>query len=449
MKDPRAAYAPPRRPVDVFLRPIQIFGRRQVSGAIVLLLASVVALGLANSPWSAWFASIWETPVGIGIGAAQLEKPLFLWINDALMAVFFFVVGLEIKRELLAGELATVKKAALPMVAALGGVVVPAGIYIAFNVGTPTAGGWGVPMATDIAFALGALAVLGSRVPTPLKIFLTALAIADDIAAIIVIAVVYTESIAVPMLVAAFGVVAIAIIANLLGVRHWLVYLALGSIVWLLFLKSGIHATLASVVMAFTIPATRRIDTHALRERIRGALESIQDDAGRGTNGILSSQEQDALHDVEMAIEETSPPLQRLEHGLMGFVTFVVMPLFALANAGVTLGDGGVDLTSAPALGIVGGLVIGKPVGIFLAAFLAVKLGVADLPAGVKWRQLFAVSILGGIGFTMALFVGGLAFEGQPGVLATAKLSILIASAIAGVVGLLLLRAVTTPPALE
>ncbi|MCA9518009.1 MAG: Na+/H+ antiporter NhaA, partial [Myxococcales bacterium] len=232
-----------------------------------------------------------------------------------------------------------------------------------------------------------------------------------------------------------------------LGVRHSLVYLVLGAIVWLLFLKSGIHATLAAVVMAFTIPATRRIDTRALGARIRGALEALRDDEERGTEGILTPEDTHALHEVEVAIEHATPPLQRLEHGLIGFVTFVVMPVFALANAGVGLGgDGGADLGSAPALGIMGGLVIGKPLGIFLAAFLAVKMGVAALPAGVTWRQVFAVSVLGGIGFTMALFVGGLAFESTPGFLATAKLAILVASAVAGIVGLVLLKRFTSPP---
>jgi NhaA family Na+:H+ antiporter len=373
-----------------------------------------------------------------------IAKPLLLWINDGLMAIFFFVVGLEIKREVLAGELSSVRKAAFPVIAAVGGMVVPAGLYVLLNRSGPEARGWGVPMATDIAFALGVLALLGSRAPTSLKIFLTAFAIADDIGAVLVIALFYTESIAWGYLGLAAGCLVLLVALNAGGARRPLTYVVLGLVLWVAFLKSGVHATVAGVLLAMTIPATARIDYPAFLQRGRSVLDQFERaDTGDG-EAATHSERQAALHTLEEACEHVQTPLHRIEHALHPWVTFAIMPVFALANAGVTLGGGG-GVGHPVALGVLLGLVLGKPIGITFFAWLAVRLGLAELPPGITWQHVHGAGWLGGIGFTMALFIAGLAFAGTP-YLDTAKLGILSASLVAGVVGFVLLRG-TAPPA--
>jgi NhaA family Na+:H+ antiporter len=415
------------------LRPFQDFLGNKAAGGVLLLLCTAVALAWANSPWSASYTALWQTTVTAGAGGAAISKPLLLWINDGLMAIFFFVVGLEIKREILVGELASVRQAALPIAAAAGGIAVPALLYTSLNSGGPGAAGWGIPMATDIAFALGIMALLGNRVPLALTIFLTALAIVDDIAAVLVIALFYTAQISWTSLALAAACLILLAGLNSAGVRSTLAYAAAG------LLKSGVHATVAGVALAFFIPARTRIDPQGYVLRIRELLQHFER-SGRPGDRVLSNEDQQAaLHGIEEATEDVQPPLHRLEHHLHPWVSFVVMPLFALANAGVVLGGATPPQPAdAVTLGVILGLLLGKPLGIFAFSWLAVRAGIAELPREVTWRSIHGAGWLGGIGFTMSLFIGGLAF-GDPALLANAKLGILIASTLAGITGYLLL----------
>ena len=431
-------------PIHRLLRPFQEFARLQAGSGILLLVCTAVALVWANSPWAASYTALWGTTLTVGMGAFVIAKPLLLWINDGLMAIFFFVVGLEIKREVLAGELSSVRKAAFPVIAAVGGMVVPAGLYVLLNRGGVEARGWGVPMATDIAFALGVLALLGSRAPTSLKIFLTAFAIADDIGAVLVIALFYTETIAWSYLGLAAGCLLLLVALNAGGARRPLTYVVLGIVLWVAFLKSGVHATVAGVLLAMTIPATARIDCAAFLQRGRSVLDQFEQASLGDGEVVAHSERQAALHTLEEACEQVQTPLHRMEHALHPWVTYAIMPVFALANAGVILGGGG-GVGHPVALGVIMGLVLGKPLGVTLFAWLAVRLGMAELPPGITWRHVHGAGWLGGIGFTMALFIAGLAFAGTP-YLDTAKLGILTASLVAGVVGFVLLRG-TAPAA--
>ncbi len=452
--DPTPDLPPPL--VERVLAPFRQFARLQASSGIVLLAAAVVAIAWANSPWAGAYHHLWETPLALTIGAAEWRATLHYLVNDGLMAVFFFVVGLEIKREVLAGELSSARGAALPLVAALGGMIVPAGIYALLNARGVGAPGWGIPMATDIAFALGVLALLGDRVPVGLKVFLAALAIADDIGAVLVIAVFYSGSVNVGALAASAVLLLLAAGANRAGVRRPWAYGAIGLALWAAVLVSGVHATVAGVLLAFTIPVRTRIDERQFLARARHTLEEF-DAAAHVTETepdvtILSNSEHHrTIEALETLCEQAQPPLIRLEHALHGIVSFGIMPLFALANAGVTLDLGalrGGGAAGAVTLGAALGLLLGKPVGIFLFSWLAVRMGVGALPRGATWRALAGVGILGGIGFTMALFIAGLAFpptaDGQA-LLDAAKIGVLAASAVTGVVGWLYLRAATAP----
>jgi NhaA family Na+:H+ antiporter len=426
---------PPRYLSERILLPFQRFTEIEASGGLVLLGATIVALLWANSPWAHSYEELWQTTVAINLGSISLSKPLLLWINDGLMAIFFFVVGLEIKREILVGELSSVRQAALPIVGALGGMVVPALLYATFNAGSAGGKGWGIPMATDIAFALGVMALLGSRVPTSLKIFLTALAIVDDIGAVLVIAFFYTSTIIWSALFVAAGVIALLIICNAIGIRHPLIYASLGFVLWVAFLQSGIHATIAGVLLALTIPARARIDSRSFLDNSRATLQEFEQHSER-QNGVLINEEQlSAVLALEKACEHVQTPLQRLELYLHSWVTYLIMPIFALANAGVVLGSDIVNtLTNPVTLGVMVGLVVGKPLGIALFSWVAVRAQVAVLPEGTGWGQLIGVAVLGGIGFTMSLFIGELAF-GASESLHAAKLGILIASLVAGIIG--------------
>lgn len=412
------------------------FVRLEASGGILLLGSAVTALILANSPLAETYFEIWETHLRIGYGGRVFDQSLLHWVNDGLMAVFFFVVGLEIKRELLAGELSSRRKASLPMFAAVGGMVVPAGIYAALNAGGEAASGWGVPMATDIAFALGVLMLLGDRVPTSLKVFLTALAIVDDLGAILVIALFYTGEVAWTWL----GGGSLALLAmiglNALRIRRGVPYAILGVLLWLAFLESGVHATVAGVLAAMTIPARARIDELEFGTRVHRLMTEFDHATEEPDVGLVNAAQQDGLYGLEEAIEQVSSPLQKLEHALHPWVTYGILPVFALANAGVAI-EGGVaaNLVQPLGLGVVLGLVLGKPVGVAGFAWLAVRLGFAELPEGVAWRSLIAVAALAGIGFTMSLFIAGLAFGEGSELLDGAKLAILVASVIAGLVG--------------
>jgi NhaA family Na+:H+ antiporter len=426
--------------IERVLRPFQAFAHSAAGGGIVLLACAALALAWANSPWAAGYEHLWEVPLTVGVPGFGLTLSLHHWINDGLMAVFFFVVGLEIKREVLVGELASLRRAALPMAAALGGMVVPALLYALLNAGGPGAPGWGIPMATDIAFALGILALVGDRVPLGLKVFLTALAIVDDIGAVLVIALFYSHGLQADYLIWGAGVLLLLATANSAGVRNPWVYGLLGVVLWTLFLKSGIHATVAGVLLAFTIPARTRIDADDFVADARAALDDFESAGAPGTDVLANPRQQEAIQAIESAAEDVQSPLLKLEDKLHGLVSFGIMPLFALANAGVALGGPGRGGDgSAITLGIILGLVLGKPIGITLFSWLAVRTGFAERPAGAGWGALHAVSWLGGIGFTMSLFVAGLAFA-EPWQLASAKMGILGASAVAGVVGFVLVR---------
>ena len=451
------APAPDAPLVERVLAPFRRFARTASASGIVLLAATAIALGWANSPWAESYHHLWELPIGGTLGAASFRTTLHHVINDGLMAVFFFVVGLEIKREILAGELASVKTAALPMIAALGGMVVPAAIYAAINGNGPGGPGWGVPMATDIAFALGVLALLGDRVPTALKVFLAALAIVDDIGAVLVIAVFYSSGVAWGPLAAAAGLLALAIAFNRAGARRPWTYGAIGLALWGTVLLSGIHATVAGVLLAFAIPVRTRLNEREFLTKARHALDAF-DQAATVTaedpnTTILSNVDHHAsLHELERLSDKAQPPLIRIEHALHGVVAFGIMPLFALANAGVALDAAtlGSAVGHPVTIGAMLGLIIGKPLGIAGFSWVAVRLGIAEPPRGANWAGLVAVAVLGGIGFTMALFIAGLAFpSGTPRseLLDSAKLGILAASALAGIVGSLLLRRALRPRA--
>ncbi len=432
-----------RLPIRFVLRPFQEFVRLEASGGILLLICTIAALVWANSAWNKTYTDLWHTPITIGAGNLVLSKDLSHWINDGLMALFFFVVGLEIKREILAGELAGWRKAALPIFAALGGMVVPAAIYLALNFGTVGARGWGIPMATDIAFALGALTLLGKRVPVALKVFLTALAIVDDIGAVLVIALFYTSTIAWLNLAVAGLLLILLVAANRAGIRAPLVYGLLGIGLWLLFLQAGVHTTIAGVLLALTIPSSARIIANEFLSQSRDILSAFEKASEQRDRSQIGAEQQAALQELEAACDEVQTPLHQLETALHPWVTWFILPIFALANAGVGIaGDLLAQLALPVSTGVIAGLVIGKMVGISLFTWLAVKTRLAVLPNAVTWRQIYGVSWLGGIGFTMSLFIASLAFEGTPS-LSVAKIGILTASAIAALIGLIIVRQAT------
>ena len=448
----KTVYKPPETPISQILRPVQRFMHEEASSGIVLFLAAVAALALANSPWRDTYNDVLHTHLTIGLGRWSLDHTLHFWLNEALMAVFFFVVGLEIKRAIMVGELRSPRKAALPLVAALGGMVEPAAIYFAFNTSGDGTRGWGIPMATDIAFSLGVLSLLRTRAPLPLKIFLTAFAIIDDIGAVLVIAVFYTSQIVWGDLGIAAGFLVLLIAANLLGVRHPLVYGVLGACVWWAFLESGIHATVAGVLVAATIPIRVRVDSESFITRGQGLLEMFERSGSRGNEVRPTSDQRAVLHELEQSVQGITSPLQRFESALHPWVAFVIMPLFALSNAGVVLeGDFLRALTHPITLGVLLGLVVGKQVGVTLFSWLAIRLGLAALPQGVTWWQFYGVSLLGGIGFTMSLFITELAFPGgtesADAAAEAAKVGVLVGSAIAGVMGFaVLFRAGSAAP---
>ena len=439
--------AEPIRPpfVERVFNPLHRFASIPSSSGIVLLAVTVVALVWANSPWAASYHHLWESPVGVTLGSWVVNTTLHHLINDGLMVVFFFLVGLEIKREFIAGELRSAKTAALPMVAALGGMVVPALIYFSLNAGQPSARGWGVPMATDIAFALGVLALFGTRAPVGLKVFLAALAIVDDLGAVLVIALFYSTGLDWGALGVAGALLLLAILANLAGVRRPWAYALIGGALWAAVASSGVHATVAGVLLALTIPVRTRVDEAAFMTGARDALADFERAAANTANdpdltALSNAEHHEAIEELETLAEHAQPPLIRMEHALHGVVAFGIMPIFALANAGVSISGDAVGLTIASpvAPGIVLGLLVGKPVGIFLFSWAAVRLRVAALPTGVAWPMIAGAGMLGGIGFTMALFIAGLAFT-SAAMLDVAKLGVFAASALAGIAGYLML----------
>jgi NhaA family Na+:H+ antiporter len=420
----------PEEPVDRILAPLARFLHVEAASGIVLLGCAAVALILANSPWSGRFLDFWKTPLGFEIGSLEMRHSLKHWINDGLMAVFFFVIGLEVKRELVIGELRELRRAALPIAAALGGMIAPAGIYLAFQFGDPGQRGWGIPMATDIAFVVGCMAILGPRIPRGLRVMLLSLAIADDIGAILVIAVGYTDRIYQDPLLLGFLGIAVIFVLGRLGLRSFPVYALLGLLVWLAFHESGIHATIAGVMLGLMTPARSYVSEGLFGEALHRAGQVFQ-----GGGWKSEKHRAEKVRRFRRVARETIPPLEYLEHALHPWVGFVIMPVFALANAGVPfhLSDLGDDV----AIAVMAGLVIGKPLGIVLLSWLAVKLDVAMLPKGVTWGMIVAGGCLAGIGFTMALFIASLALEGD--LLNTAKIGVLAGSLLIAIAGMILL----------
>jgi NhaA family Na+:H+ antiporter len=427
----------PKERIHRVTAPLERFMHVEAASGIILLAATAAALILANSPLSDRFLDLWQTRVGFRIGTFTMDHSLKHWINDGLMAIFFFVIGLEVKRELVLGELRDPRRAALPVFAALGGMIAPALIYLSLQWGEPGQNGWGIPMATDIAFVVGCMAVLGSRVPHGLRIMLLSLAIADDIGAILVIAIGYTDSLNLFALLLGLSGLVVTFLLARFGVRSFLVYTIVGTLVWFFFHESGVHATIAGVILGLMTPATAYVS--------QGLFGQVLDRASEIFHGGSWESEEDRTSKVlrfRQATRETIPPVEYLEGALHPWVGFVIMPLFAFANAGVPIEMS--DFANPVATAVGAGLMVGKPLGIVLFSALAIKIGLARLPDGVTWAAVTGAGFLAGIGFTMALFIAGLALSGE--VLEASKVGILAASVIAAVIGMALLSWVLPRP---
>jgi len=418
-------------------RPFQQFFSSQAAAGTLLLVSALAALIVANSGLADAYHDFWEQRFAFSLNGATFSLTLHHWVNDGLMAVFFLLVGLEIKRELIAGELASPRQAALPIAAAVGGMVVPAAVYLTFNWGTPGQSGWAIPMATDIAFALGTLALIAPQAPTGVKVFLAALAIVDDMGAVLVIALFYTDALNLFALGGAALALLVLVLLNRVGVRLVTAYLFLGAVLWYFVYLSGVHATVAGVLTALMVPTRSRVNAPQFSTRARTLLDEF-DAAETGDYLVLTSKgQQEALFALERASESVTEPLLRLEHGLHSLSAFVIMPVFAFANAGVALSGAPPDLSIMLGAGL--GLVVGKPLGVMLAAAIVVRLGLATLPHGLTWPMLHACAWLAGIGFTMSLFVATLSFT-EPPRLDAAKCGILGGSLVAGIVAAVIMR---------
>lgn len=429
-------------PVDKYLvKPVNQFISKSTTGGMVLFIAAVIAIFFANSPWADAYNSIWQHKIGISFGDLELKMSLHHWVNDGLMAIFFFVVGLELKRELSNGELASPKKAMLPIIAAIGGMVFPALIYTLFNGGTDAAHGWGIPMATDIAFALGVLYLLGNKVPLSLKIFLTALAIVDDLGAVLVIALFYTSDLNLLYLSIGIALFVLLLICNRLGFKSPVFYAIIGiGGVWLAFLLSGVHATIAAVLAAFAIPANARVNESYFAYKIDELRTRFFAIDPKDKQPNLTGEQIHLVEEMRSLTKDALPPSQRLEHGMHSFVAFVVMPVFALCNAAIPISFGGG--ISNVTIGVALGLLVGKVIGVFGLIALIIKLKWIPKPEGMTMAKLLGIGFLASIGFTMSLFVTELAFDvnKHPEFPDQAKLGIIFASLIGGVIGFMILN---------
>jgi len=429
-----------KRIFDRIKDPLAEFVRMEAFGGIVLMFFTVMALGLTNSVFGESFLSFWEQYTGVCFGDWELSKSLLHWINDGLMAIFFFVVGLEIKRELLTGGLSSMKKASLPIFAAIGGMLVPALIYISFNQTGEGTHGWGIPMATDIAFALGILILLGKRIPISLKLLLTSIAIVDDIGAVIVIALYYTSQIDWVYLLYGGGIYIILWLLNLLKARNIPVFLFFGFLLWFCLLKSGVHATLAGILLAFTIPAKANRNVFEFIRSNNILLKQLGDTPSEYKKTNKEKYIQSSVSAIESNCIQVISPLHRLEHFFHPWVAYFIIPLFAFANAGVIVsGDLMSQVFDPISSGIILGLFLGKPLGIFLFSYLSVRFGFAQKPQEINWSQIIGIGFLGGIGFTMSFFVSQLAFI-DASVLNQAKIAVLLASVISGILGFIILK---------
>lgn len=429
-------------PIDKLNKPLQKFIQNEKAGGIVLGISVILALFLANSPWSEYYFHLFHYKLGFVFdGKTYLEYSIHHWINDGLMAIFFFVVGLELKREIVAGELSNPRKAMLPIAAAIGGMIVPASIYLILNPTGEVHSGWGIPMATDIAFALGVLYLLGNRIPLSLKVFLTALAIVDDLGAVLVIAFFYTSEISFMSLSIGLGFILLMYILNKIGVRNILIYAILGIVgVWAAFLLSGVHATIAAVLAAFTIPADVRIKENTFIRKVQNHLNRFKDIDPNDKIPTLTNEQLHILEDVEKDTKSAIPPLQKLEHSMHPFVSFIIIPIFALANAGVSVLDIELEqlFNTNVAIGVALGLLVGKVLGVVGFTWLAVKFKVAPFPNGMNLKNLLGLGLLASIGFTMSLFVTELAFSHEE-YKVQAKVGIFVASIIGGILGYMIL----------
>jgi Na+:H+ antiporter, NhaA family len=426
--------------IDTLLKPFNSFIQNESTAGIFLLSCSVLSLVLSNSPLQDEFHHLWEYKFSIGFGDYMISNTLHHWINDGLMAMFFFVVGLELKREIMGGELSSLSNAMLPIGAAIGGMVVPALTFIIFNYDTPNRDGWGIPMATDIAFALGILSLLGKRVPLSIKIFLTALAITDDLGAVLIIAIFYTSDISLLNLATGALFMVTLLAANYLGVRSTLFYgiVGIGGL-WLAFLMSGVHATVAGVLAALTIPARTKIDEIGFAFRLRNYVKEFEEIPPNSVT-LLEPEQLYVVDKITQLTKAASTPLQRLEHALHPIVLFFIMPIFALANAGISLqGLTFQDVITPVSVGVFLGLLLGKFVGVVGASWLFLKMGWATLPEDMPFKNIYGLAMLAGIGFTMSLFITNLAFKSQD-VIMQAKVGTLSASLLAGFIGFLILR---------
>jgi len=429
--------APWEKAFDQVLTPLEEFIHRQTTSGVLLMFCAILAIYIANSPWNEAYHHLLELPFTVGFPGFQLSKSLHHWINDGLMAIFFFVVGLELKREILVGELADIKLAILPIVAAIGGMVVPVLIYISINPEGHAFNGWGVPMATDIAFALGTLALLGSRVPKGLLTFLVALAIVDDLGAVLVIALFYTETLNLYALVTVAVLLVLLVALNLGGIRSSVPYLFLGALLWVAMLKSGVHATLAGIFLAFTIPMQPKYDPKRFLSQINRMVEQIKEAYAREGNIIKNDTLRSQVQSLGEGVRLVQAPAQTLEHKLHLPSAYFIIPIFALANAGIPIewNSLGSVITHPVSMGIGAGLLIGKLIGIAGFSWVAVKLGWTSLPQGLNFKHIVGAGLMGGIGFTMSIFVAELGFVHHPEELLMAKTGVLFASLLAGLSG--------------
>jgi NhaA family Na+:H+ antiporter len=428
-----------KSPIDQLIEPVSRFIRQEYTSGVVLIISVLIAIIWVNSPFQESYHHIWNIKFSLGFDNAVLSHPLHVWINDGLMAIFFFVIGLELKREFMEGELSSLKQASLPMTAALGGMLVPACIYFLINKGTGAAHGWGIPMATDIAFALALLSVAGKHIPSSVKVFLSALAVADDLGAVLVIAFFYSTGFSLfPLLIGA-AFLLILVLANALGVRSTAFYLIIGFGAWIGFFLSGIHATIAGVLVAFTIPARTKIKEVEYATNVRQLTIAFEQEIpNRGALTTLKQHE--TIEEIKKLSTAAETPLQKVEYALHPWVAMVIMPLFALANAGIVIGtDFFSALLNPVSIGVAVGLLFGKFIGVLGFSWVLVKTGISTLPKRATWGHMVGVAALAGIGFTMSLFISALAFE-EANMINQAKYGILLASVTAGSIGLLLLK---------
>jgi len=440
---PKRKYFKKGKPNQILrvVKPFREFMQYEAAGGLLLISCVIIALLVSNLPFSSIYLLLWETEVGISVGSFSLLQPVIFWVNDVLMVIFFFLIGLEIKREVLIGELSTPENAIAPIIGAIGGMIVPALVYLVINPpGTSGANAWAIPIATDIAITLGILSLFGKRIPTSLKIFVTTLAIVDDIGGVIVIALVYSHGISLVNLGIAVGIFLLLIVMNRLEIRQTLPYAILGAFLWIEFLLSGVHPTIAGILIAISIPATTKINIQEFNEISGELVRRLQATTRHDPDDIDISLFLNTTKTLEIACKDVETPLRQAEHALTKWLAFVIIPIFALANAGVAFAtvDSNLLLSSAP-IGIILGLIIGKPLGVTLSIWIGIRLKIIKMPEGVNWEVMISTALLTGIGFTISTFIASLAIT-ELNLLSAVKGAILLASLISGLLGFFALR---------